>query len=269
MVVLPPGTILQLMYLRERLRLLRPGFFVEVGPGSGEITKLLLQLGWSGRAYEIAGDTAEKLRQRFASEVAQGRLSVEGSSYLESRGARDTDLVISCMVMEHLSETEQVAFMEVAQRHLRPGGCMIGIVPASPEHWGVEDEIAGHRRRYTRSLLQALAAGTHWRIAHVAGLTFPVSNLLLPLSNALVARKEQAKLQLSKLERTKQSGIRDVGFKTHFPAVLRFLLNEVVMWPLHGLQKWMSGSRRALVIYFEARPEAPEENQGAPAWQTS
>lgn len=265
MVVLPPGTILQLMYLRERLGLLRAGYFVEVGPGNGEITNLLLRLGWRGRAFEIAGDTADKLRQRFAREIVEGRLVVEDSSYLESRGSRDSDLVISCMVMEHLSEAEQVAFMEVAERHLRPGGCMIGIVPASPAHWGVEDEIAGHRRRYTRALLQALAAGTHWRIAHLAGLTYPVSNLLLPLSNALVARKERAKLQLSKLERTKQSGMRDVVFKTHFPVVLRFLLNEVVMWPLHGLQKWLSGSRQALVIYFEAQPESFQETRGTPA----
>ena len=40
--VLPPGTILQLMYLRERIKLLTPGRFVEVGPGTGTITALLL-----------------------------------------------------------------------------------------------------------------------------------------------------------------------------------------------------------------------------------
>ena len=45
---LPPGTILQLMYLRERLRNIKPGRFIEIGPGSGEITRLLLELGWAG-----------------------------------------------------------------------------------------------------------------------------------------------------------------------------------------------------------------------------
>jgi len=39
---LPPGTILQLMYLKERLVNIKPGRFVEIGPGSGEISGLLL-----------------------------------------------------------------------------------------------------------------------------------------------------------------------------------------------------------------------------------
>ncbi len=46
--VLPPGTILQLMYLRERLRDINPGRFIEIGPGSGEVTSVLLELGWGG-----------------------------------------------------------------------------------------------------------------------------------------------------------------------------------------------------------------------------
>ena len=46
--VLPPGTILQLMYLRERLENIKPGRFIEIGPGSGEISGLLLDLGWTG-----------------------------------------------------------------------------------------------------------------------------------------------------------------------------------------------------------------------------
>ena len=48
--VLPPGTILQLMHVRERLTRIKPGVFVEVGPGTGEITALLLEIGWRGTA---------------------------------------------------------------------------------------------------------------------------------------------------------------------------------------------------------------------------
>jgi 16S rRNA A1518/A1519 N6-dimethyltransferase RsmA/KsgA/DIM1 with predicted DNA glycosylase/AP lyase activity len=52
MVVLPPGTLLQLMYVQERIRLVAPGRFIEIGPGGGEITKLLLDHGWSGYSYD-------------------------------------------------------------------------------------------------------------------------------------------------------------------------------------------------------------------------
>lgn len=48
--ILPPGTILQQMYFKERLRALSCGRFVEVGAGQGVVSKTLLDLGWSGRA---------------------------------------------------------------------------------------------------------------------------------------------------------------------------------------------------------------------------
>jgi len=48
MSALAPGTILQLMYLKERLVDVAPGRFIEVGPGTGEISNLLLKFGWGG-----------------------------------------------------------------------------------------------------------------------------------------------------------------------------------------------------------------------------
>ncbi len=52
MSVLPPGTILQLMYLGERLRNIEPGRFIEIGPGSELVMNLLLELGW-GVSYDL------------------------------------------------------------------------------------------------------------------------------------------------------------------------------------------------------------------------
>lgn len=258
MVVLPPGTQLQLMYLRERLDLLRRGVFTEVGPGSGEITRVLLLKGWQGDIYDLDSETVERLQTRFARQIAAGELTVALGDYIHMAAGEKVDLIISCMVMEHLNEMEQRAFIAKAATNLRPGGRMIGLVPASPRHWGIEDEIAGHCRRYTRGLLKELMATCGWQLTHVAGLTFPVSNLLLPISNFLVRRAEQSKLALTPLEQTKASGKRRVEFKTHFPSVLGVLLNEITMTPLHFLQKLYKHSERALVLYFEAMPK----NQG-------
>lgn len=251
---LPPGTILQLMYLRERLARMPAGMFVEIGPGSGEITRLLLELGWQGTAYDLETQTTERLQQRFAEAIAQGRLRVANADFLQSATPQPVDLVISCMVMEHLTDAEQQAYMEAARRALKPGGQLIGLVPGSPKDWGIEDDIAGHQRRYTRPALLDLAQAHRWRVAHMAGLTYPVSNLLLPISNALVKRAESSKLELSAMERTKQSGRRTVAFKTHFPGLLKLLLNDMALLPLHWLQKAFAGAERALVLYFEAEP---------------
>ncbi|MEO8855750.1 MAG: class I SAM-dependent methyltransferase [Burkholderiaceae bacterium] len=259
-VVLPPGTLLQLAYLAERLRLLEPGRFVEVGPGSGEITNMLLKLGWRGTVYDLEARTIDALVDRFQEEVAQGRLMAVNTNFVNALPTSEkVDLVISCMVMEHMEDIHEVHFMEQSARWLNDSGQMIGLVPGSPRHWGIEDDIAGHFRRYTREGLTQLMRKSGWKLTHSGGLTFPLSNCLLPVSNLLVRRAEKSKLFLSAENRTKLSGRRHVRFKTHFPPILWLLLNPTTIAPFHWLQKLFSASERALVLYFEAKPEPASE----------
>lgn len=261
MAVLPPGTLLQLMYLGERLKTLQPGRFIEIGPGGGEITNALLRAGWTGTIYELSDATVAKLHERFAPELQQGRLAIVMADFFKSgligSDAERADLIISSMVMEHLDPQAEQAFMVYAALRVKHGGHMIGLVPASPAHWGIEDEIAGHYRRYDRKALEGLLRGNGWTPLHIAGLTFPVSNLLFPISNLLVRKHEANKLKLSMLDRTKQSGNRSVSFKTSFPPILGLLLNRVTMLPLHWLQKLCAHSDRAMVLYFEAAKDKP------------
>lgn len=255
MSVLPPGTLLQLMYLRDRLKHIKPGRFVEIGPGSGEITQLLLDEGWVGQSYDLEAITIERLQSRFASEIKQGKYRADNLDYMfQLQRPRSADLVISCMVMEHLDEVSESSFLRQSAKVLTSDGLMIGLVPGSPNDWGIEDDIAGHYRRYTRDHIKNLMNRCGWTLDHLAGLTFPVSNILLPISNFLVNRSEKSKLGLTVVERTKHSGRRNVKFKTHFPYLLAIILNRRVLWPLHFLQKLLNNSERALVIYFESRP---------------
>lgn len=253
--ILPPGTLLQLMYVRDRLRHIKPGRFVEIGPGAGDLSALLLELGWQGTAYDLEATTIEKLRARFSSEIEQGRYRPVLGDWLQAGTDATVDLVVSCMVIEHLDDSGEQAFIAQARSTLASGGRMISLVPASPAHWGIEDEIAGHFRRYSADSAQRLLVRAGWTIDHVAGLTFPVSNLLFPVSNWLVRRSEANKLALSMTERTKRSGDRDVSMKTHFPDALGLVLNPVVLYPLHLLQKLFRRSDRAMVLYLEAHPD--------------
>lgn len=252
--VLPPGTILQLMYLKERLLRLPVGKFIEIGPGAGEITRLLLEMGWTGCSYDLEGKTIAALETRFARDISQKRFMPVRQSYLDIQIEEKVDLVISCMVMEHLDDQLESEFMRKSAEVLKAGGLMIALVPGSPEHWGIEDDIAGHCRRYTRSSVEHLISSNGWKLKHIAGLTFPVSNILLPISNFLVNKNERQKLELSALERTKQSGRRSVKYKTHFPPLLGLLLNRYTLFPFHILQKAFAGSKRTLVLFFEAIP---------------
>ncbi|UZE19619.1 class I SAM-dependent methyltransferase [Pseudomonas sp. B21-054] len=250
--VLPPGTILQLMYLRERISGLKPGKFVEIGAGAGHISHLLLSLGWRGKAYDLSPTTAETLRNRFAGQIANGSYDVVVGDWLTAP-TEPCDLVISCMVMEHFDDEGQRAFILHGRNCLTTDGAMITIVPGSPAHWGIEDEIAGHYRRYSRETATSVFDQEGMNMVHISGLTYPVSNMLFPLSNFIVKRNESKKLSLSMIDRTKQSGIRGVPMKTTFPKALGLLLNERVMFPLHIVQKAFGNSDKAMVLYCETK----------------
>ncbi|PNG40353.1 hypothetical protein A1354_14090 [Pseudomonas asplenii] len=250
--VLPPGSILQLMYLKERLSGLKPGKFIEIGAGAGHVSHLLLSLGWHGRAYDLSTTTAETLRRRFADQIAGGSYDVVVGDWLTSP-TEPCDLVISCMVMEHFDDEGQRSFICHGRNCLTADGTLIAIVPGSPAHWGIEDEIAGHYRRYSREAAVSVFGKEGMDVVHIAGLTYPVSNILFPLSNYIVKRSESRKLSLSMVDRTKQSGIRGVPMKTTFPKFLGLLLNEKVMYPLHIIQKAFGQSERAMVLYCETK----------------
>lgn len=254
MTVEPPGTILQRLYVRERVRHLPPGRFVEVGVGTGGLSRELLSLGWRGEGWDLNPATAERAAATNVDAVAAGRYVVHAGDWVEAAGDDSADLVVSSMVIEHLTLEREARYFGRCREVLEPGGRAIVLVPASPKHWGIEDEIAGHLRRYTRETLRRRLEELGFRVEHLAGLTFPLSNVLLPLSNALVRRAEAHKRELPADERTRQSGARDVRFKTTFPAAARLVLNERALYPLHLLQKATRENERALVLYAEATP---------------
>jgi SAM-dependent methyltransferase len=249
--ILPPGTILQQMYFKERLRRLRPGSFVDVGAGQGIVSRALLELGWSGSAYDLNSESLAIAAQINRRAVSEGRYRLVEGDWLDDAHAEPVDLIVSSMVVEHLADADESRYFERCRSMLRQGGTGVLFVPGSPPHWGIEDEIAGHYRRYTIESMRRRIEGCALEVRHLVGLTFPVSNVLHPLSQLLVRRAERNKLALTVAERTRLSGNRAVPFKTTFPALLRVVLNDVVMYPFHVLQKLSAGNDRSLVVYAE------------------
>lgn len=64
--------------------------------------------------------------------------------------------LVTCLdVLEHVDD-DAAAMRELA-RVVAPGGFLLVTVPAHPHLWSAHDVRAGHRRRYTRDALAALA----------------------------------------------------------------------------------------------------------------
>jgi SAM-dependent methyltransferase len=253
-VILPPGTILQNLYLKERLGLIPPGRFIEIGAGQGVTSHLLLELGWTGEGYELNPESAQSALRLNEAAVKENRYRISRKSWFNAKVREKVDMVISCMVLEHFSDREEKNYFRKAKTFLKQGGKAVLLVPSCMDYWGIEDEIAGHYRRYSFAELEKRTKRYGWKIRHLAGLTYPLSNVVFPLSNFLVARYEAGLKGLSLKERTRLSGNRKVPMKTHYPPFLGLLLNEVVMYPFHLLQKWNTKNRRCMVLYAECVP---------------
>jgi SAM-dependent methyltransferase len=241
------------MYVRRRLKGRAPGRFVEVGTGTGDLAHMLLGLGWSGIGYELGESAVEQARELNADAIASGRFELRLADWLTEPDPPVADLFVSAMVLEHLPDADAERFLGQAAASIGHDGLGILLVPASPRHWGIEDVVAGHERRYTRETLAATLRSAGFQVTHLAGLTYPVSNVLLPISNRQVARHETERTRLDAQTRTVASGTRTVPWKTRFPAPARLLLNEVTMAPLYGVQLVTRGSENALVLYSEWR----------------
>lgn len=250
-----PGSLLQRLYIRERLKIHRNtlhGFF-ELGSGNGYNARLLLESGLTGQSIDMNESACEKNRMLNKAFIDANMYNVDCGDFFAYEPECKVDLLFSCMVVEHLPEELEAAYFEKAKELIKSGGLVITMVPGSMKHWGIEDEIAGHRKRYAAADMEALAAKHGLKLEHVAGLTYPVSNWLLPLSNRIIRKQEKHKLTLSAQEQTVLSGNREVMFKTDYPWWMQLMLNDITMYPLHLLQKAFRKNPGALILYSEMR----------------
>lgn len=250
-----PGSILQRMYLKQRLKALNLSGkrFLEVGAGTGYQSRILLEFGMKGKGLDLNDASCAANAEMNAEFILQKSYSVENTNFFELPETEKYDVIISCMVIEHLSDADVSRYFHTCKRLLNPGGIVITFVPSSMKYWGIEDEIAGHYKRYTYNCFEKIAQECDLKIQHMAGLTYPLSNMLFGLSNTLVKKAEGHKEELSMEDRTVLSSNRKVMFKTDYPWYFRLALNEITMLPFFTLQAANLKNNDAMVIYNEMK----------------
>ena len=137
---------------------------------------------------------------------------------------------------------------------LKNQGRIIILVPACMKYWGIEDETAGHYRRFEFQDFVNISKDYNLKIIDLVGLTYPLSNVFIKLSNYLIKKSESWKKDLSKDEQTALSssgGAKRVMYKTNFPYWFKYIINDVTMYPFYMLQRIFKNNKNSLVIYCE------------------
>ncbi|MCS7317947.1 MAG: class I SAM-dependent methyltransferase [Candidatus Dojkabacteria bacterium] len=240
---IPPGSILQHFYLKERIKKI-PTIcrrFLDIGCGNGYVSRIFLEEGWEGVGIDL-NEEACKFNYAFNQKyISSKRYTIINDDFLKVNLPYDKyDVIVSYMVIEHLDNEELANFIKKSMNLLYNKGTLIFQVPANMKFWGIEDDIAGHVKRYEMNDIINLSSEHNLKINHIAGLNYPISNWLLSLSNILIKRQEKDKLTLSQKEKTIYSGKRDVLLKTKFPRIFALILNPFFLYPFHLLQKFFS-----------------------------
>ncbi len=125
---------------------------LEIGAGHGEMTERLAGDGRTVVATDLSKRCVDALRERFA-----GRDGVE-VLHADSAGLGDGrrfDSAVLVNVLEHIDD--DAAALRQIHGILEPGGRLVVFVPAFDGLYSEFDRLIGHRRRYRRADLVALA----------------------------------------------------------------------------------------------------------------
>lgn len=152
------------------------GRILDAGCGTGSLLVQLALRGYEVYGVDISEDSVRRTEEclRFLMPEAKSvvkRGSAEQIDYPDG----GFDAVIAAEVLEHV-EKDHLAVREF-HRLLKPGGVCIITVPANPSLWDLSDEMAEHKRRYSKEDLLQLFTNASFKIEKLFFVGFPLMRL--------------------------------------------------------------------------------------------
>ena len=233
----PPGTFCTCEAFRDILKDRKGRTFIDVGCGTGVMSKVLLETGFTGYGVDFSERAVSVARASLRKYIDEGAYILHlGDVLTLPKEFAKVDVAISCMVMEHVED--DVEFIKKLTQFVRPGGAIVLAVPGRRDKWSIEDETVGHYRRYDRVDLENVMNQAGLTSVSARSVAVPVANILFHIGLWLLNRSSETnKLTQSKREQTEQSGIQEIKWKTTFPTPIKLILNRTTLYPLFVIQR--------------------------------
>src|SRR3990172_3711967 len=157
---------------------------LDVGCGTGSLMIQLALRGYHVNGIDASEECIRQTQERLKHYVPDTPSAIKkGSAERIDYPDKTFDVVIAAEVLEHL-EKDRLAVKEF-HRLLKPGGICLITVPANPGLWDISDEMAGHKRRYSKEQVLALFNNSSFHVERLFFIGFP----LMRLYNRLVFQK--------------------------------------------------------------------------------
>lgn len=149
---------------------------LDVGCGTGSLMMQLVLRGYQVYGIDMSEDSVKRTNEHL-------RLLVPKNEFVVKKGSAEQinypdgyfDAVIAAEVLEHL-EKDYLAVREF-YRLLKPNGICIITVPTNMYLWDISDEMAGHKRRYSKDDLLMLFNSLSFKVEKLLYYGFPLMRL--------------------------------------------------------------------------------------------
>jgi SAM-dependent methyltransferase len=240
MYVNAPRYLLRKRLVLELLRDVQKGQCLEIGCGAGDLCVTLHHMG-----YDVKGiDSSEKaiqLCQEIYKDISQtGAINFGCESIYDVSGKFDTIFMFE--VLEHI-EDDRAALSRVHEL-LRQSGQLLLSVPAHEKSFGPSDVFAGHYRRYDRAKLVTLLEESRFGVQTIWSYGVPLANFTEKVRNILYKNKPT---------QLKETATAQSGIDRSIEAKLRFLCNDVFLYPFYWMQNLFLNSDLGMGYIVKAK----------------
>lgn len=204
-----------------------PGPFVEMGAGTGHMTRIFIDRGFTGACHDLSADSRQMMRDNLAH--AGWRIKVVDD--LAELEEATFDYLFAFEVLEHIEA--DLAVLRTWVRFLKPGGRILISVPAHMTKYGRSDEIVGHVRRYERQGLRELLKQAGIEDVRIVNYGFPLTELTRWFSNRMI-RNDHSYDSLT----PEQRSIRSAQAKPKAINRALSLFSDKLFLPFCSVQRW-------------------------------
>lgn len=222
-----PKHILRKGCIDDAIKKFKPGYFLEMGAGNGDLTALLLKEGFYGKCYDIGDQTRAILKDRFSDHNNK----IEVLETLNQLQENSFEYLFAFEVLEHIKDDFET--LKTWTLRLRQGGILLISVPAHISLFSFEDELVGHHRRYEKADIYNMVEDCGYYDIQIYCYGFPLGNLTRRISFIINRLKKSPEEKLTMEQKSIESGIR----RAQYVNKLSFLFNEQMLIPFVKFQR--------------------------------
>jgi SAM-dependent methyltransferase len=228
-----PGFILRRSRILALIDTFPPGHLLEIGCGAGGIISDMARKKFKCIGVEISAEARILSKQL----IRKQSLNIKIKSKFNLNWKNYFSYIFAFEVLEHIKNDAEA--LRHWNKSLKPGGILVMSVPALMSKWGIEDEVVGHFRRYTRKEVINKLKKSGFVLVCIENWGFPLVPLIRPIRKLkyknYMGKEILLKGNYSKSSGNKISGI-NRGLESYFFPILETTVGRLIMTLFEKIQ---------------------------------